>query len=105
MLITLLNFRKYGFEIISISSDDESSNTNISKAKSAFSSKTNAYLFIIKGTEENDTIKAMTDAGAKLAEINPMYTLTDDEIKMVQITSTLSNHLLIRLKKKFINFD
>ncbi len=23
----------------------------------------------------------MTDAGAKLAEINPMYTLTDDEIK------------------------
>ncbi len=72
---------KYGFEIISISSDDESSNTNISKAKSAFSSKTNAYLFIIKGSEENDTIKSMTDAGAKLAEINPMYTLTDDEIK------------------------
>ena len=72
---------KYGFEIISVSSDDENSNTNISKAKSAFSAKTNAYLFIIKGTEENDTIKSMTDAGAKLAEINPMYTLTDDEIK------------------------
>lgn len=72
---------KYGFEIISISSDDENSNTNISKAKNAFTSKTNTNLFIIKGTEENDTIKSMTDAGAKLIEVNPMYTLTDEEIK------------------------
>mgnify|MGYP002625474937 CR=1 FL=1 len=36
---------KYGFEVISISSSDENSNTNISKAKNYFSTKTNSYLF------------------------------------------------------------
>lgn len=72
---------KYGFEVLSISADDENSNTNLSKAKSLFSSKTNTYLFIIKGTEKTETIESLKKEGAKLAEVNPMYTLTDDEIK------------------------
>lgn len=72
---------KYGFEVLSISADDENSNTNLSKAKSLFSSKTNTYLFIIKGTEKNETIESLENDGAKLAEVNPMYTLTDEEIK------------------------
>lgn len=72
---------KYGFEVLSISADDENSNTNLSKAKSLFSSKTNTYLFIIKGTEKTETIESLENAGAKLAEVNPMYTLTDEEIK------------------------
>lgn len=72
---------KYGFEVLSISADDENSNTNLSKAKSLFSSKTNTYLFIIKGTEKTETIESLEKEGAKLAEVNPMYTLTDDEIK------------------------
>lgn len=72
---------KYGFEVLSISADDENSNTNLSKAKSLFSSKTNTYLFIIKGTEKTETIESLKKEGAKLAEVNPMYTLTDEEIK------------------------
>lgn len=72
---------KYGFEVLSISADDENSNTNLSKSKSLFSSKTNTYLFIIKGTEKTETIESLKNAGAKLAEVNPMYTLTDEEIK------------------------
>ncbi|MCI7554197.1 MAG: metal ABC transporter substrate-binding protein [Tenericutes bacterium] len=72
---------KYGFEVLSISADDENSNTNLSKAKSLFSSKTNTYLFIIKGTEKTETIESLENDGAKLAEVNPMYTLTDEEIK------------------------
>lgn len=72
---------KYGFEVLSISADDENSNTNLSKAKSLFSSKTNTYLFIIKGTEKTETIESLEKDGAKLAEVNPMYTLTDEEIK------------------------
>ena len=72
---------KYGFEVLSISADDENSNTNLSKAKSLFSSKTNTYLFIIKGTEKTETIESLEKEGAKLAEVNPMYTLTDEEIK------------------------
>lgn len=72
---------KYGFEVLSISADDENSNTNLSKAKSLFSSKTNTYLFIIKGTEKTETIESLENDGAKLTEINPMYTLTDEEIK------------------------
>lgn len=72
---------KYGFEVLSISAEDENSNTNLSKAKSLFSSKTNTYLFIIKGTEKTETIESLENNGAKLAEVNPMYTLTDEEIK------------------------
>lgn len=72
---------KYGFEVLSISADDENSNTNLSKAKSLFSAKTNTYLFIIKGTEKTETIESLKKEGAKLAEVNPMYTLTDEEIK------------------------
>ena len=72
---------KYGFEVLSINADDENSNTNLSKAKSLFSSKTNTYLFIIKGTEKTETIESLENDGAKLAEVNPMYTLTDEEIK------------------------
>ena len=72
---------KYGFEVLSISADDENSNTNLSKAKSLFSSKTNTYLFLIKGTEKTETIESLENDGAKLAEVNPMYTLTDEEIK------------------------
>ena len=72
---------KYGFEVLSISADDENSNTNLSKAKSLFSSRTNTYLFIIKGTEKTETIESLENDGAKLAEVNPMYTLTDEEIK------------------------
>lgn len=72
---------KYGFEVLSISADDENSNTNLSKAKSLFSSKTNTYLFIIKGSEKTETIESLENDGAKLAEVNPMYTLTDEEIK------------------------
>ncbi|MDO4341398.1 MAG: metal ABC transporter substrate-binding protein [bacterium] len=72
---------KYGFEVLSISADDENSNTNLSKAKSLFSAKTNTYLFIIKGTEKTETIESLEKEGAKLAEVNPMYTLTDEEIK------------------------
>lgn len=72
---------KYGFEVLSISADDENSNTNLSKAKSLFSSKTNTYLFIIKGTEKTETIESLENDGAKLTEVNPMYTLTDEEIK------------------------
>lgn len=72
---------KYGFEVLSINADDENSNTNLSKAKSLFSSKTNTYLFIIKGTEKTETIESLENDGAKLTEVNPMYTLTDEEIK------------------------
>ena len=86
---------KYGFEVLSISADDENSNTNLSKAKSLFSSKTNTYLFIIKGTEKTETIESLENNGAKLAEVNPMYTLTDEEIK--------NDSDYITILKSFIN--
>lgn len=72
---------KYGFEVISISSDDENSNTNISQAQNAFSSKENSYLFILAGTEENDTIKDLIDKGATKVEIPNMITLTEEQRK------------------------
>ncbi len=72
---------KYGFEIISIASDDENSNTNISRAQKLFSSKENSYLFILAGTEENNTIKDLVSKGAKLTEVPNMITLTEEQRK------------------------
>jgi zinc transport system substrate-binding protein len=72
---------KYGFEVISISEDDENSNTNITKAKKAFSSKDNTYLFELAGTEETDVIKELVKDGATVIDVEPMKTLTEDELK------------------------
>lgn len=72
---------KYGFEVISISSEDEKSNTNISKAQKYFSSKENTYLFTLSSTEETDTIKDLKDKGATILSISNMLTLTEEEAK------------------------
>lgn len=72
---------KYGFEIISISDDDENSNTNISRAKKLFSTKENEYLFVLSDTEENDVIKDLEKNGATKVEINNMKTLSEDDVK------------------------
>ena len=72
---------KYGFEIISIASDDENSNTNISQAQKAFTDKENTYLFVLTGTEDNDIIKDLTDKGAKKIEVSTMITLSEKQHK------------------------
>lgn len=72
---------KYGFEVISISSEDENSNTNISRAQKYFSSKENSYLFVLDNTEENETIKSLVDSGASKQTISRLLTLTEEENK------------------------
>ncbi len=72
---------KYGFEVISIASEEENSNTIVSQAEKNFSSKLNSYLFILKGTEENDTIKNLVNKGAKKVYVPNMITLTEEERK------------------------
>ena len=72
---------KYGFEVISISSDDENSNTNISQAEKNFSNKTNKSLFILSGTEETEAIKKLVSKGAKKVEVPNMITLSEKDRK------------------------
>jgi len=72
---------KYGYEVICIASDDENSNTNISQAEKAFSSKESSYLFELAGTEENDTIKNLVSKGAKKVDVPTMITLTEEQRK------------------------
>lgn len=72
---------KYGFEVISIASDDENSNTNISQAQKFFSSKETTYLFELAGTAETDTIKDLVNKGAKIVEVPTMITLTEEQRK------------------------
>jgi len=70
---------RYGFEVINIDDDDDSS-TAISRAEMAFRSRENTYLFILEGTdEENEDILALVETGATLAFINPMINLTDEQ--------------------------
>lgn len=85
---------KYGFEVISISSSDENSNTNISKAKNYFSAKTNSYLFKLSDTEENDTIKSLVSSGATIVNVPNMYTLTEEQRKNnVDYVSLIKNFI------------
>ncbi len=72
---------KYGFEVISISSEDENSNTNISRGEKYFSAKENSYLFILDNTEDNETIKKLVDSGASKQTISRLLTLTEEENK------------------------
>lgn len=89
---------KYGFEVISIASDDENSNTNISQAEKNFTSKNNSYLFILSGTEENDTIKKLIEKGAKKKEIPNMITLTEEERKNNSTYYTLMRDFIDDIK-------
>lgn len=72
---------KYGFEIINISNDDEeASSTAFSKAKKAFNTKENNYLFVLSGTNEKDeNIEALVNNGATVSIINKMVNINDEE--------------------------
>jgi zinc transport system substrate-binding protein len=72
---------KYGFEVISVSAEDENSNTNISRAKKYFSSKENTYLFMLDNTEENETIKSLKDGGATEQVVARLLTLSEENSK------------------------
>ncbi len=72
---------KYGFEVISVSTEDENSNTNISKAKKYFTSKENTYLFMLDNMEENDTIKSLKESGATTQVIERLLTLSEEDSK------------------------
>lgn len=89
---------KYGFEVISIASDDENSNTNVSQAEKNFTSKTNSYLFILSGTEENETIKKLISKGAKKIEVPNMITLTEEERKNNSTYFTLMRDFIDEIK-------
>ncbi|MDD4706211.1 MAG: zinc ABC transporter substrate-binding protein [Bacilli bacterium] len=73
--------KKYGFEVLNISYEDEElSTTSFSKAKNAFSSNENSYLFVLQGTDTiSKDIKDLIDNGAKIVTINSMVNLTDEE--------------------------
>ena len=89
---------KYGYEVISIATDDENSNTNVSQAEKNFTSKTNSYLFILSGTEETDTIKNLISKGAKKIEVPNMITLTEEQRKNNSTYFTLMRDFIDEIK-------
>ena len=90
---------KYGFEVINIATDeDDASSTALSRAKQAFSSNTNKYLFVLKGTNESEEIKDLVKNGGTLSYINPMVNLTDEERKNRDNYVTFMNSFIEALK-------
>ena len=89
---------KYGFEIISIASDDENSNTNVSQAEKNFANKTNSYLFMLSGTEETDTIKDLVSKGAKKIVVPNMITLSEEDLKNNSTYYTLIRAFIDEIK-------
>ncbi len=73
--------KKYGFEVINISfQDEETSTTSFSKAKKAFYSHENSYLFVFPQTDlTNKDIKELIENGATIVVVNSMINLTDEE--------------------------
>lgn len=88
---------KYGFEVISIV-DKESSNTNVSKAKSYFEGKQNTYLFKLSDDEETEDIKAMVSSGANIVDVPSMYTITEEQRKTNVTYIDLINDLIEDIK-------
>ncbi|MDD2504742.1 MAG: zinc ABC transporter substrate-binding protein [Bacilli bacterium] len=75
---------KYGFEVINVNStdDEDASSTALSRAKKAFYSKENTYLFILNTTDEEEkNITSLVNNGATIVRINPMINITDEERK------------------------
>lgn len=91
---------KYGFEVISISDDDENSNTNISKAKKYFQTKETNYLFELSGTEETEVIKDLVSSGASKVDIPSMYTLTEEQRKNNTNYTTIIKNFIDSIKSE-----
>ncbi len=74
---------KYGFEVINVSTEeDDASSTALARAKKAFSTKENSYVFILNGTDEEDEdIKSLVSNGATISTINKMANITDEDRK------------------------
>ncbi|MDD4187521.1 MAG: metal ABC transporter substrate-binding protein [Bacilli bacterium] len=73
---------KYGFEVVNISSEEETASANISRAKKAFNNKENSYLFILSGSnQEDEDIVNMVSSGASIRVINKMANISDEERK------------------------
>jgi len=92
--------QKYGFEVINISYEDEElSTTSFSKAKNAFSSNENSYLFVLQGTDTTSKdIKNLVNNGATIVTINSMVNLTDEERENDQNYMTFMKEFIDAIK-------
>ena len=92
--------QKYGFEVINISYEDEElSTTSFSKAKNAFSSNENSYLFVLQGTDTTSKdIKNLENNGATIVTINSMVNLTDEERENDQNYMTFMKEFIDAIK-------
>lgn len=70
----------YGFNIISLSDEEDTSENNLNTIKSNFKGKKYKYILTIKGKETNDIVKDLKDNyGATLFEVNTMTSLTTED--------------------------
>jgi len=90
---------RYGFEVININ-DDEASSTAVTRAQNIFRAGENSALFILTGTEINDDIQSLIDAGAELSWVNPMFNLTDEERRNGDNYITFMNQFLGALRSE-----
>jgi len=73
---------KYGINVISIDKDNENITKSYNDAKKLISDGNIKYIYVLKGFELTEDIeKFITEQKIEKLEINPMYTLTDDDRK------------------------
>lgn len=72
----------YGFNIISLSNEEDTSENNLNTIKSNFKGKKYKYILTIKGKENSDLVNDLkNNYGATLLEVNTMTSLTTDDRK------------------------
>lgn len=102
MLVTddVFNYlTKYGINIISIDKDNENLTKSYNDAKKLITDGKIKYIFVLKNVELNEEVeKFISENKLEKLEINPMYTLTDEDRKENKDYLTVMNDNIKKYK-------
>lgn len=70
---------KYDFKILSVE-ENEKKQSDFQEAKNLITNKTNSYIFVLEKNKDDENVKKLENAGAKVVVIKSLKNLTKEEI-------------------------
>lgn len=96
---TLSFLSKYNINVLSLNPDNENYSKYYNEAKRLIGTGNIKYIYVIKGKElSNDVSTLITENNLEKIEIDPMYTLTEDQRKNNSTYSTIMKENIDKLK-------
>jgi zinc transport system substrate-binding protein len=87
----------YGFEVISL--EDNISDTNLATIKANFKNKNYENIIAFEGYENSELVESLVnDCGAKIKYINPIFSLSNEDILKNETYITLMNSYIETIK-------